>query len=99
MVQTGRREKRIRLLPAHVVVRFCMAVCLFAEDDEEVMRWLVGGLQDMESWSDSWHVPSTSAITQAWRRLGAEPLRRLFEEVAVPVAGPGTKAPGWPAGG
>lgn len=90
--QTGRREQRVRLLPAHVVVRFCQAMCLFYEDDyEEVLRKLVGSLQYMDSWSDRWHVPSTSAIAQARQRLGSEPLRMLFERVAVPVAGRGTK--------
>lgn len=61
------------------------------------MRRLIGALQDMDSWSGSWHVPSTSAITQARRRLGPEPPRRLFENVAVPVAGPDTKG-AWLAG-
>lgn len=90
--ETGRREKRSRLLPAHVVVRFCQAMCLFFDDDyEEVMRKLVGSLRSMDSWSDAWQVPSTSAITQARQRLGAEPLRALFERVAVPMAGRGTK--------
>jgi hypothetical protein len=93
--ETGKREKRSRLLPAHVMVRFCQAMCLFYEDDyEEVMRKLVGSLQAMGSWSDSWHVPSTSAIAQARRRLGIEPLRELFDRVAVPMAGFGTKG-GW----
>ncbi len=42
---TGRREQRVRLLPAHVMVRFCVAMCLFYDDDyEEVMRKLVGSL-------------------------------------------------------
>jgi Insertion element 4 transposase N-terminal len=90
--ETGRREQRSRLLPAHVMVRFCQAMCLFVDDDyEEVIRKLVGSLQSMDSWSDSWHVPSTSAITQARQRLGAEPLQELFERVAVPMAGLGTK--------
>jgi hypothetical protein len=90
--ETGKREKRTRLLPAHVMVRFCQAMCLFFDDDyEEVMRKLVGSLQSMDSWSDSWHVPSTSAITQARQRLGPEPLRELFKRVAAPVAGYGTK--------
>lgn len=89
---TGRREQRTRLLPAHVMVRFCEAMCLFFDDDyEEVMRKLVGSLQSMGSWRDEWRVPSTSAITQARRRLGAEPLRVLFDRIAVPVAGQGTK--------
>ena len=90
--ETGRREQRTRLLPAHVMVRFCQAMCLFFDDDyEEVMRKLVGSLKSMASWSDDWRVPSTSAITQARKRLGSEPLRVLFERVAVPVAGRGTK--------
>ena len=90
--ETGKREQRSRLLPAHVMVRFCLAMCLFYDEDyEEVMRSLVGSLQDMGSWRDEWTVPSTSAITQARQRLGADPLRVLFERVAVPVAGRGTK--------
>jgi hypothetical protein len=90
--ETGRRERRKRLLPAHVMVRFCMAMCLFYDDDyEEVMRKLVGSLKDMGSWDDGWQVPTTSAITQARGRLGEEPLRVLFERVAVPAAGRGTK--------
>lgn len=93
--ETGKREKRTRLLPAHVMVRFCQAMCLFFDDDyEEVMRKLVGSLRYMNSWSDAWHVPSTSAIAQARQRLGVEPLRELFERVAVPVAGRGAKG-GW----
>jgi hypothetical protein len=28
LIETGRREKRVRLLPAHVVVRFCQAMRL-----------------------------------------------------------------------
>jgi Insertion element 4 transposase N-terminal/Transposase DDE domain len=92
LTETGRREQRSRLLPAHVMVRFCQAMCLFFDDDyEEVMRKLVGALKSMSSWRDDWTVPSTSAITQARQRLGADPLRVLFEKTAVPVAARGTK--------
>ena len=74
------------------MMRFCQAMCLFFDDDyEEVMRKLVGALKSMGSWRDDWKVPSTSAITQARQRLGADPLRVLFERAAVPVAGRGTK--------
>lgn len=90
--ETGRREQRSRRLPAHVVVRFCLAMCLFYDDDyEEVMRKLVGSLEDMGSWRDEWAVPSTSAITQARQRLTADPLRMLFDKTAVPVAKRATK--------
>lgn len=92
LVETGRREQRARLLPAHVMVRFCQAMCLFfGEDYEEVMRKLAGALVSMGSWRDEWRIPSTSAITQARQRLGFEPLRELFDRTAVPVAGSGTK--------
>ena len=92
LTETGRREQRSRLLPAHVMVRFCQAMCLFFDDDyEETMRKLIGSLKSMGSWSDDWKVPSTSAITQARQRLGVEPLRLLFEKTAVPVAKRGTK--------
>ncbi|MGH3182458.1 MAG: IS4 family transposase, partial [Streptosporangiaceae bacterium] len=90
--ETGRREQRSRRLPAHVMVRFCLAMCLFYDEDyEEVMRKLIGSLEDMGSWRDEWAMPSTSAITQARQRLKADPLRALFEKIAVPVAGRGTK--------
>jgi|SRR5438270_442373 hypothetical protein len=90
--ETGRRERRSRRLPAHVMVRFCLAMCLFYDDDyEEVMRKLAGSLREMGSWRDEWAVPSTSAITQARQRLGEAPLRELFGRIAAPAAGRGTK--------
>ncbi|MCA1696312.1 MAG: IS4 family transposase [Actinobacteria bacterium] len=92
LVETGRREQRSRLLPAHVMVRFVLAMCLFFDDDyEEVMRRLVESLRQMRSWRGEWKVPSTSALSQARQRLGVDPLRVLFERVAVPVAGRGTR--------
>lgn len=89
---TGRREKRSRLLPARVVVYFVLALCLFFEDSyEEVMRKLVNGLRFLGTWREDWRVPTAGALSQARARLGAEPLRVLFDRVAVPMAGPGTK--------
>lgn len=56
----GRREQRVRLLPARVVVYFVLAMCLFFDDGyEEVMRKLVGGLRFLRSWSREWRVPTT----------------------------------------
>lgn len=90
--ETGRREQRKRRLPAHVMVRFCVAMCLFYDEDyEEVMRKLVGSLKEMGSWREDWDVPTTSAITQARQRLAAEPMKVLFNRIAAPVAGRGTK--------
>ena len=90
LAETGRKEKRVRLLPAHVVVYFVMALALFADGYDEVMRSLVHGLRFARTWSDRWQVPTTGAMSQARVRLGEAPLRELFARIAVPLAGPGT---------
>ncbi len=92
LAETGRREKRSRLLPAHVVVYFVMAMVIFRDGYEEVTRRLTGGLAFMRAWRRDWAVPSTGAISQARERLGEAPLKALFERVAAPLAAPG--APG-----
>ncbi|MFV2085152.1 IS4 family transposase [Micromonospora sp. LOL_021] len=90
--RTERREKRSRRLPAHVMIRYVIAMGLFfAESYDEVMRRLVGNLRRLGSWDDDWQVPTRSAITQARQRLGPEPMKALFARAAVPLAGPGTK--------
>jgi hypothetical protein len=95
LVETGRVEQRVRLLPARVVVYFVLALCLFfGESYEEVIRRLVHGLKFLGNWSDEWTVPTAGALTRARGRLGAEPIRELFERVAVPLAQPGTRG-GW----
>lgn len=90
--ECGKREKRSRLLPAHVVVYYVLALNLyFGEAYEEVMRQLVNGLRFLGNWRDNWKVPSTSAISQARTRLGEAPLKLLFERIAVPMARAGTR--------
>jgi transposase IS4-like protein/DDE family transposase len=92
IAETGRTEQRSRLLPARVVVYYVLSLCLFFGDAyEEVMRLLVEGLRFCGSWRKDWHVPTTGAISQARQRLGADPLRLLFERVAVPCAQRGTR--------
>jgi len=61
---------------------------IFRDGYEEVMRRLVGGLRYMRTWRRDWHVPTTGTIAQARVRMGEEPLKRLFERVAVPLASP-----------
>jgi hypothetical protein len=69
------------------MVYFAMAMALFGEDDyEEIITRLAGTLTAWGSWDDAWEVPTRGGITQARQRLGYEPLRELFAEVAVPVA-------------
>jgi len=91
LLETAKREKRSRLLPARVVVYYVMALTLFfGESYEEVMRRLVGGLQHLRAWSKEWHVPSGSAISQARKRLGEAPMKELFQRVAQPIAKKGS---------
>ena len=90
--ECGKREKRSRLLPAHVVMYYVLALNLFfGEAYEEVMRQLVNGLRFLGNWRANWEVPSTSAISQARTRLGEAPMKLLFERIAVPMARAGTR--------
>jgi hypothetical protein len=87
LIETGRREQRSRLLPARLVVYYVIALGLFfGEAYEEVMRKMVGGLRFVSAWERPWQVPTGSALCQARGRLGAEPLRALFDRAAVPLA-------------
>ena len=85
---TGRGAKRSGgKLPPHVMVYFAMAMALYGEDDyEEIIARLAEALTAWGSWGDGWEVPTRGGITLARQRLGHEPLRELFAEVAVPVA-------------
>lgn len=87
LASTGRGEQRKRLLPARVVVYFVLAMCLFRREGyEEVTRLLTNGLVWTRHWRGQWQVPTTAALSRARARLGAAPVRALFERVAAPVA-------------
>ena len=74
-------------LPPHVMVYFAMALALALFDDyEEVAARLTETLRGWGCWDDAWEVPTSGGIIQARQRLGYEPLRELFSQVAVPVA-------------
>jgi hypothetical protein len=75
-------------LPAHVTAYLTMALCLFADDDyEEVATRVTGSLDRWGCWDASWSVPTSSAITQARKRLGRRVFAEVFEAVAEPVGG------------
>ena len=70
LAETGRREKRSRRLPAHVVVYFVIAMTVFRDGYEEVLRKLVNGLSFLGNWRDTSTVPTAGAISQlgnAWK--------------------------------
>jgi len=87
---TGRSEQRQRLLPARVVVYYVLGLALYSSSSyEEVIRLMVEGLEWQSGWERPWQVPTKGALWQARTRLGSEPLRALFEQVAAPLALPG----------
>jgi hypothetical protein len=72
--QTCRLQRRVRDLPARVVVYLLLAGCLFAElGYAQVWARLTAGLDGVAA-----AAPTASAMTQARRRLGPAPLRELF---------------------
>jgi hypothetical protein len=72
--ETCRLQRRVRDLPARVVVYLLLAGCLFAElGYPQVWAKLTAGLGGLPV-----PVPASSAMTQARRRLGPGPLRALF---------------------
>jgi len=72
--QTCRVQRRVRDLPARVVVYLLLAGCLFAElGYSQVWQRLTAGLDGLPG-----AAPTASALTQARRRLGPGPLRELF---------------------
>ena len=85
---TGKQAKRSDgKLPPHVMVYLVMALALFADDDyEEVAARLTATISSWGCWDEAWSVPASGGITQARQRLGYEPVKELFGEVAVPVA-------------
>lgn len=91
IASSGRAQRRQRLLPARLVVYYVLAMALFSDSGyEEVMRNLVEGLAWQSGWKLSWQVPTKSAIFQARRRLGVEPLQALFSTACLPLASEAT---------
>ncbi|WP_222850032.1 transposase domain-containing protein [Trebonia kvetii] len=81
--QTCRVERRVRDLPARVVVYLLLAGCLFAElGYGQVWHRLTAGLDGLDA-----AAPTASAMTQARRRLGPGPLRELLALLRGPAPG------------
>jgi len=90
--KTGRASMRERDLPAHVVVYYVIALALYMRSSyREVLRCLLEGVQWLLNPSLPVKVAGKSGISQARTRLGAEPLKQLYEAVVTPIAGRDTK--------
>lgn len=88
--EAGCREQRRRRLPARTMVYFVLGLCLFSAADgfcppgyRAVLKILTGRWR---GWlTSSARGVSSSALTQARQRLGAKPLRLLFDRVRGPA--------------
>src|ERR671938_455483 len=91
LAETGRASERQRDLPAHVMVYYAVALALYTgAGTREGLRCLLEGLRWLWG-AEAVRVAGKSGISQARTRLGADPLRRLYERVVRPVATPVTK--------
>jgi hypothetical protein len=90
--QTNRASVRERDLPAHVVVYYVIALALYMRSSyREVLRCLLEGVQWLLDPSAKVKVAGKSGISQARSRLGAEPVKKLYDTVVVPIAEKQTK--------
>ena len=92
LAETGRGSVRERDLPAHVVVYYVIALALYMRSSyREVLRCLLEGVQWLLDPCSAVKVAGKSGISQARSRLGAEPMKALYEAIVVPIAERQTK--------
>lgn len=89
--QTGRASQRERLLPAHTVVYYVMAMALWRDAPlEEVLRIVCEGANWVNIGSATPPhaplLPTKSAISGARGRLGSDVMRQLAQRVLRPLA-------------
>jgi len=90
--QTNSASKRQRDLPAHVVMYYVIALALYMRSSyREVLRCLLEGVQWLLDPSAQVTVAGKSGISQARTRLGAEPVKKLYQAVVAPIAEKRTK--------
>lgn len=98
IAECGRTEQRRRSLPARSMAYFAMGMALHSEGSyEDVLALISDGLAWAERCDGPARLANKAAISHARDRLGPEPVAKLFERVAKPLAAKDT--PGcWLAG-
>jgi IS4 transposase len=81
--ETGRTEQRRRRIPARATFWLTIAMSLLSRLSIPMVWRRLHASPDRPE-------PTTSAICQARRRLGVLPLKRLYQRLAVPMAGAST---------
>ena len=81
----GKADKRVRDLPAALVVYYVIALSLFpGVAYQSVLRWLIGGLQWLGN--HCFRIACSESLSDARQRLGELPMQRLHEEMALPMS-------------
>ncbi len=80
---TRTRERRLRSLPSRAGLYFVLAMCLFPAAGYRGVRAKLAGRLDVSC-------PDLKALRDLRRRIGAAPVKALFELLAGPVAWPRT---------
>lgn len=84
--ETGKRSKRQRDLPAHVVVYYCVALALYMQVScREVLRCLLEGVRWLMGPGTPIKVTGRAGISQARARVGSEPVKRLHDRIVAPI--------------
>jgi hypothetical protein len=84
LASTGKACLRQRERPAHLVVYYVSKLALSMQSsNQEVLRSLLEGIQWLTKAEETVRATGKSGISQARSRLGAEPLRRPYEQVVV----------------
>ena len=98
IAECGRREQRVRALPARVVAYFCLGLALWSDGSyEDVLGMVSSGLLWTDGDDGPAQMASKVALFKARERLGPEPLEMMFRRTAVPLAEPESEH-GWLGG-
>jgi Insertion element 4 transposase N-terminal/Transposase DDE domain len=92
LAKTGTTQRRVRDLPSRVVVYLLLSAALFAECGyRQVWARMVTALEELPV-----AMPGPAGLAAARRRIGAAPLRALFDLLRGPAsAGPATRGVWW----
>ena len=87
IAECGRTEQRRRSLPARSMAYFAMGMALHSEGSyEDVLALISDGVSWAERVDGPVRLANKAAISHARDRLGAEPMAKLFDRVAQPLA-------------
>lgn len=85
VAECGRTEKRVRDLPAALMVYYVIALSLFpGVAYQSVLRWLLCGMQWLGN-AAPLRIACRESLSDARQRLGALPMRRLHGQLAKPM--------------